>query len=332
MKNYKTFFFAFLTALAVILAYIFDYNAEKKINKVQQAFIIGLQAEQINSIQIIKNDLKIGLQKNETGWTLTEPFQDSGDNVIVEEFLNKLTNERQISIVKQLEIGLTDTELKAFGLDKPAATISFKNNLGLTKKIEIGTVKNYEGNSYIRIDSENKIVLASSYWSTVAEQELMHYREKKLYRGNLADIILIKIKSLQGQFELKLLDGKWLSTRREISLDQNKVRGLLKKISEVNIEQYVFEGEPSAKLINEVGLDKKPVYLEVHTAKTRWSFALNSNAVDGALYALTERPTFIAKVDISAWETFGNLNLEALKVEILKSPDSIVQKSEVKVE
>ncbi len=340
MRINKTMLFALVSGLIITGIYIFDYKAAEKNLADQQALILNQDLAQINYLQIIKPDLKISLQKNETGWRLLEPLQDAADSNNIEDLLGKLVKERQISVVMQSENVFSNEDLQEFGLDKPALEINFKNNIknntGATKKVSVGSVKNYEGYSYLRIDSENKIILANPVWHEASKNELIYYREKKLYRSSLANIVKMKVRSVRDEFELKLIDGKWLHSSTTGSntgsntgmvLDQNKVREVLKKISGINILQYVFEGKPSAALVKKKGLHEKQVYLNLYTKNTRWSATLSLNTEDKALYALTESPSFIVKIDIPAWETIGNLKLAELRELSSAAKDKLNTKS-----
>lgn len=313
MRNKKTIYFAIFTLSFLLAVYVFDYRNGLKDEKTKQASILNYESAQISYIQITKPDIKIALQKNENGWALREPIQDFGDNDNIEELINAFANEKQISIIRESQSVLSEAELREFGLDKPAVVFNFKNNLGQTKNISVGSVKNFEGNSYLRIDSENKIIIAAPVWFLKSQNELIHYREKKLYRESLNKIVKIKAKSLSDDFELKYVDGKWMSSEYGFALDQNKVREILKKLSDTKIEQYIFEGEPSAALVKEKGLDKSTVQLELQTENSSWHVSINLNVADKSLYALTDRPTFLVKIDLSAWESFGNFKLDQLR-------------------
>lgn len=329
MRLNKTFFLATFTLLIVSVIYIFDYRVVRNREKEKQ--ILAYDPSQITHIEIIKPEIKIELQKNETGWWLKQsspgsglkPLQDHADSNNIEDLLADLAKEKQILVVKKSEETLAGSDLQEFGLDKPAIIFSFKSNLGSIKKISVGALKNYEGNSYIQIDSENRIIMAGSRWFSESERELIHYREKKLYRHALAKIKKIKIRSLQDSFDLKQADGKWISPKNAsdidrykiFDIDQNKVREFLKKMAETSILQYIFEGKPSAALIKEKGLDRKSVYVELLTEDTSWTASFNLYAKDRALYVLTSEPAFLVKVDITAWEYFGNLKLDKFKIE-----------------
>ena len=313
MKFNKTYIFAAVTALVVLGVYVFDYKAEQSKIKSETAIILNQDMNQISYMQIVKPDIKIGLQKTEKGWSLLEPIQDVADNNNIEELIKTLSTEKQISIVKQSETPLTEIELREFGLDKPAIIFNLKDNLGHTKKVSVGSVKNFEGNSYVRVDVDNKIIIASPVWIARAENQLIYYREKKLYRSSLANINKMKIKSVRDEFSLKKVGDKWTDTLHGYELDQNKVRDILKKVSETNISEYTFEGEPSAKLVKEKGLDKPQVSIRLQSEDSDWEVALNLHSDDKAVYALTERPTFLVKVDTEAWLSFGNLFLDDLR-------------------
>jgi hypothetical protein len=313
IKNKKTLIFAGAVILAAAAVYFFDYKAEQDKLKEQQAEILNYDLNQISFVQVVKPKEKIGLQKSETGWALLEPVQDKADDDAVETLLKQIVDERQISVVKKSEKDFSQEDLKEFGLDVPALVFNFKNNLGNTRKISVGSVKSYDGNSYLRVDSENKIILATPFWYAQVEKEMIFYREKKLYRHALVQVNKIKIKSLQEEFELFYKNNQWQSSQNSMVLDQNKVRDILKKLSETNIEQYLFEGEPSVKLVEEKGLNAAPVRLELFTDSTSWAVSLNLKTEDKALYGLTERPTFLVKVDLGAWETFGNITLDSLR-------------------
>lgn len=313
MKFSKTLLFATVTAFVIAGIYIFDYRAGQNKEKLEQAFILDGDAAQINYVQIMKADLKIALQKSMTGWALFEPIQDSGNDENVEQFLESLSKSRQISVVKASAQLLTNADLKPFGLDSPAAVFIFKTNLGKSKTVTVGNLKNFEGNSYIRIDSDNRVLLAEPIWYIQAQNTLIHYREVKLYRSNLANVVKVRVRSLRDDFELSLTNGKWHESKKNYGLDQNKVRELLKNISNSNIVEYVFEGEPSTALVKEKGLDKNVVTLDLATEDSNWSVTFNLSQSERALYALTERPTFVVKVDPLVWETFGNLALDQFR-------------------
>lgn len=314
MKNKGTWIFGVLTIALIAGIYVFDYRAELQKNELLSRQIVSQNLEQVSYIQLVKKDgSKIGVQRGANGWTLLEPIQDDGDNDSIELLLKQLGDEKQISVIVDKPTGLVDADLQQYGLQDPGLTVYLKNNLGKTQKIAVGSVRNYEGSSYLRIDSENKIVLASSFWASLADKDLISYREKNLYRGNLAKLTKIRVNSLHDHFEIRYKDGKWVTNDAFIELDQNKVREMIKKISENKIVKYIYEAEPSAKFVSEKGLTNAPVKIDFFTDDSSWSVSLNTHSDDKALYALTEKPTYLVQLDINEWPLFGNLDLDSLR-------------------
>ncbi|MGZ3690540.1 MAG: DUF4340 domain-containing protein, partial [Pseudobdellovibrio sp.] len=313
MKLNKTLLFAVVTVALTYFVYEFEYKKSQLLESSSQGLILSFNPDQISYFQIVKADIKMALQKSETGWKLMEPIFEEADSDRIEEMVNALTTERQIAVVKKTDGSFTETELSEYGLDKPIATFIFKNNAGISQKIEVGSLKNFEGQSYLHVDSSSVILLGSSFWYTRAQDNLIQYRDKRLFRERIAQINRMKISNLQHTFELKRVDSKWVSANNSFDLDQNKIRDVLKKISDSSIEEYAFEGEPSVSLLKEKGLNETAVSLELSTEKMNWVAKMNVNKTDGGLYLLSDRPTYLAKVSPLIWETISTLSLDSLR-------------------
>lgn len=306
----------FVLAIALGLGvYYFDYlktkNEEQQ--KIAESKIINFNCDQINFIEILHKDENILLQKNVDGWSLHEPVQDSADNEQVENTLKTLCDEKYLAVAKEEESSGA-LSLQEYGLDDPQAIVTLKNNQQSSKKIAVGSQKNFEGNAFIRIDSENRVLVAAPTWFSKTNEKPIFFREKRLYRGQLPNIDNVKITSLSGSFEIDKKDGKWFAPKfPDYVLDQDKVRNLLKKISEVTVQEYLAEAEPSLKVLKEKGLITSAVKIELDTAKEKWSADINLDPKDKSLNALTNRPTKLMRLEISSWEFLGNVSLDSLR-------------------
>lgn len=309
MKFYKTIILALLAvAFSGGVYYFTVVQAENK--KDAQTHIIHLQKEQINYIEMQNKNTKYVFEKTDKGWNIEEPITDIADDQRLEDVLNQLTNEKQIAVAKEGP-GINWTE---FGLDTPESFMVIKNNLGHSQKIFLSATKNFEGNHYARIDNHEKILVVSPSWYNFTTEKLTYYREKSLYRGQIAGIKKVTIKSLSDNFSLVSGEKGWYSPVFEhYALDQSKVRSMIKSIAENTIQEYISEGDPSDMERKEKGLAKDYVEVVFETDTNRWSVAVNLSETDKALYALTEKPTYLVKLDLSQWELFGNLNLDALR-------------------
>lgn len=314
MKSFhKTLIFAVITLSLTAYVYLFEYKKTADEESSSQKLIVKFPADQINFLQILKNDSKISLQKDSSGWKLNEPILEDADNEAVNDLLATLSSEKQLAVVKMTDTSFSENDLSEFGLDKPIAVFNFRNNSGTTEKVAVGSLKNYESQSYLHVDSGNKILLGHANWYTKAEAELIDYRDKRLFRENLANIQKIRLATLHESFELKKSEGKWVSIQHNYTLDQNQIRDVIRKISDSGIESYVFEGEPAQSLLKEKELDKATVSIELFTESSSWMAKMAVSKKDNSLYLLSDRPTYLAKVSPLIWETVSILSLDRLR-------------------
>lgn len=319
MKIKKTALFATATLLLGFGVFVFEYKkqVDEAIKNDLEARIVRFEKDQINFIEIQKNPasnpLKYVMQKTQDGWTILEPLQDAADNDQIESLIEILSSEKSITVAKQAA-SPEQLKLTEFGLEAPYAIFNFKNNSGESQKVVLGSQKNFEGNSFLRIDAQNRVLVASPLWHTKAEQNLMTYREKRLYRQSLGKVSVITVTSLSDQFSVLRKGAVWSSAQfPKFMLDQNKVRAMLKQIAETSVQDYVFDGEPSSLLVQEKKLKSAPVTIALQTSDSSWSVSINQHEKDNAVYAMTERPTNLVRIDPTRWEFFGNLTLDGLR-------------------
>lgn len=310
MKFYKTIILALLAVAFTGGIYYYTVVEAEKTKAAENAHIVYLDKDQINYIELQNKNTKYVFQKTDSKWTIEEPITDIADNQRIDDVLNQLTNEKQLAIAKEG----ADIKWGEFGLDTPESLIILKNNLGQSQKIFLSATKNFEGNHYVRIDNHEKILVVNPTWYNYTTEKLTFFREKSLYRGQVAAIKKITVKSLNDNFSLVNGEKGWYSPVNEhYALDQSKIRSMIKSIAENSIQEYISEGDPSDLERKEKGLAKDFVEVIFETDTNRWSVAVNLHEKDKSLYALTEKPTFLVKLDLSQWELFGNLSLDALR-------------------
>lgn len=293
--------------------YYFTVYKENHLKKIieDQSRIVFFESDQINYIELINKDIKIVFHKDESGWSIHEPVLDNADNYRMLDVIKNLTSDKYVLVAKE---GL-DINWAEFGLDKPIATYLFKNNSGQSQKIQISALKNYEDLPYARVDNNNQVLVVKPQWLSHATQKLVYYRDKRLYRGSVAAVETIIIKSLNSEFGLQKLNGNWSSIEKpDYNIDQTLVRKLIKDIADTPIQDYLAEGEISKSETKEKKLNaKEALKVQFKTQNDQWSVVMNLHDIDKSLYAMTERPTYLVKLDLSKWEFFSNLSLDFLR-------------------
>jgi len=316
MKFFKTFLLLIVAIIILTTIYYFTVYKEKKDleEKDKKSQIVYLKLDQINFIEIKNKMSRFVFQKNSGQWFIQEPVSDKADTQRIMDMLSQFVQDKHIALVKESTQEGPSIKWSEFSLDHPDTQIVFKNNLGQSQKIMISDVKNFEGYNYARIDNENKILVVNSMWYNILNEKLVYFREKMLYRGSTKSVRKISIKSLSDKFILLKTEKGWVASGHEgMALDQNKVNQIISSVAESSIQDYLFEGEPSEVEKKEKGLFKDACTVEFESEDGTWAVTVALNDRDKILYALTEKPTYLVKLDLSKWEFFGNLNLDSLR-------------------
>ena len=308
MNFKKTAALGFLTLSIGAGIYYFEFYKKEKdrLEKERSEKLLQLNVDNITFFSIEKNNDTITLQKINNDWSLLEPVQDKADVIVIEQILKDI-DQQKLQIIET-------HKLQEFGLEKPLAKIIFKNNQGRSQKISVGTEKNFENLPFIQIDDKPIISVGKSSWLDIVEKNITYFREKRLYRQDLAKIIKVEVKSLNDKFTLIKDKQKWISPEHpEDELDQNIVREYIKIWAESSVREYLSEAEPSETDKRKKGLAQSKVELSFESEQDSWDVILNLDEKDKALYALTSRPTHLMTLDISRWEKFANANLDQMR-------------------
>ena len=85
----KILFFAVVTISLAWYVYVYEYKKSESQAALNQSRILKFDPNQVSYFQIVKQDVKIALQKTESGWKLQEPIFESADNDRIEETQEK---------------------------------------------------------------------------------------------------------------------------------------------------------------------------------------------------------------------------------------------------
>lgn len=266
MKN-KGLLLSGLTALALVGYVIFDFQKEKwdKEKKDQQMKILNFSDDQVNQIEIIHSDPSraqdnVLLKKTIDGWNLEKPANDWADNDAVDSFVKGLCTEKATDVVENSN---GQTDWKAYGLDDQNATsttILIQTNDGRKVSLKISNHKNFQGDSYIRRDSENKVVIGNGTWQARAAKTSLELRDRRLFRKPSAKILGFKINDI----EVGLKDSEWIMLNSpNYKLDQNKVRELITAVTEIKATEFVSEKELTTQEKSKWGFVKPISQIEI---------------------------------------------------------------------
>ncbi|MBV2169388.1 MAG: DUF4340 domain-containing protein [Bdellovibrio sp.] len=283
---------------------IYDYfqDQKKEEKNMEQARLLTVNFEQVDSFEIQKGNQKTRLKRTVDGWELVEPLQDLADNSVAEDFVKNVVPERVIEVAKEGE----GIDWAVYGLDKPLGTITFKTTAGAQNVFEISEKKNFEDNVFARRDQEAKVLVLNSVWQNRVNKTALDFRDRRFLRHKIASVDELKLKNAKGAWELKRVDGQWTAVgKKEFKLDQNKVREILTAISDAKAAE-IFDSK--AKLPNLKNL----FTLELMISDKKWTAEVGQ-ASDLLIYAKVSEPAFQLKMEAGALDKFIKMTLEDLK-------------------
>ncbi len=250
MRKGKGFLAFLILAVAVIGYAIFDFVSEKKNeeHKSETSLILNWKADQVDELTWLEGPEKMKLVRSPEGWKFTEPLQEKADSESITTFIEGLVLEKSNAVV----VEGAAIDWKTFGLDMPKAKIKIRKNSGEEAEFLISAKKNFSGDSYFRVGTENKVFLVSSTWQQKAEKKVLDFRDRRWARLSPADVETIFFQKGKNQLSLSKKGNDWIqSTENQIKLDQNKVRKLLTDLTNNQVTGFGLKADsaPMAKLL-----------------------------------------------------------------------------------
>lgn len=298
---------------------VFDFLKEKKRENefIDQAKLMTINKDQIDSVIIEKGSEKITLKRNIQGWSLETPLKDFADNDVVEDFIKSMASEKINDVAKEG----SDIDWSLFGLDKPMGRIQISNSAGQKWSIEVSEKRNFEENPFVRRNSEQKVLIVNQKWQQRLQNTAMDFRERHVLRHKMGAIDSFKLSKPHEKLEFILKDGKWsVSTFQDIPLDQNKVRELLQTLADAKAAEYMNSAIPGLKSL---------VTIELKMADKIWVAEL-VQAQDFKIYAKVSNPKFYLKLEPGALDKWVQLKIDDLKENVEKASGPVKKQKDKK--
>tara|TARA_B110001454_G_scaffold171291_1_gene162057 strand:- start:86318 stop:87745 length:1428 start_codon:yes stop_codon:yes gene_type:complete len=310
-KNKATWILLGVVVVLSLYTYFGEYQGKEKekVREEQQAIILkGINADQVNFIEINNLEQKITLSRSSDGWSVTAPIKDSADNADIESWLKQLTEEKTMSVA----VEGNDIKWQYFGFDQPVKTITVKTNSNQQVTVEVSDKKNFEGNSFIRFPGENKVMVGSSGWSTYASKKVFDVRNKHLFRHQLSNVQSFQIKNKSNTIDIQNKDAKWITPKQpNLALDQNVIRENINKINELKAIEFVAENEDVARQIKKLNLGPSIATIDVKLTEGSWTGHFYE-AKDKTVYAEVVSRHLLVKIGNEIITRFSGMKLTDL--------------------
>lgn len=294
MKQRGLVYFA-LFVFFVVGFVVWDYLSDQRKSDFQseQSKLIKTSLQTVSSFSFLDAQ-KAGfkLQQEAGKWLLDNPSEEVFTPNL-EAFWGELELEKVTAVVQENDA----IDWKIYGLDVPKGYLRIQYQNGQEDVFAVSTKKNFEGQVYLRRNSENKVLLVGPNWNRFVEKTAKNFRDLRLMRFEVQEVLSLQ-RSVQNQkLVLKVEEGRWKAQGLDWDLDQSKVRGIVEKLNSVEALDFVSDESPSPDKFGALGLKKLEAQLKVELKdQTMWEADFFDGGPEFWLVHV-KRPGLVMKID-----------------------------------
>jgi hypothetical protein len=210
--------------------------------------ILNFDRDKVDRIEIVDGDKLVTLLKTGGEWRIAAPVEARGDFSAIEQLVSRLQSAQMKSVASEAA-----TDLKQYGLDKPATAVtlglgSARAGLALGKKAEGGDV-------YARDVSRNQVVTVAADLQTDLQKGVTEYRRKDVFEFKPYNLTRLEVTRGNDVTAFEKSKGKgkdgadvWQNLKTKKAADASKFDNFLAKLSALRAQSFA---DPKAK----TGLD-----------------------------------------------------------------------------
>jgi hypothetical protein len=251
-------------AIFVLLgAYIYFFELPKG-DKEKYQPLLSFKQEDVAGMTLAYPGQEIQLRKETSGrWRMTHPLQVPADESTISGVLSALS---AIEVKRTIEEKAGSEELKNFGLDKPQVKISISlKGGGSLPPVLIGAKTPVGDSTYVKKETEPRVLLTSSLLSSSFEKKLHDFRDKKILDISENEVKQLTLKRAAGTLVLVRKGDEWFIDKpKPYRADQAEVQGILASLSTMFARDFVDNSRLDLK---RYGLDRPFLQIGLDTAE-----------------------------------------------------------------
>lgn len=267
----------------------------------------------------------VQVEKGDKGWQLTQPVQAKADDAIVDPLLTSLATLKQ---KKQLD---GETDLKSFGLDKPALDVSVKLDDGKEEGLQIGMENPFDSTLYAKKQGDPAVKVIEGFRKAAFDKSAFDLRDKKVAGlPDSADVQRVEVTSIASPYTLEKDGTAWKTNGQAAdTATADTVTSALKNLRATGI------GAEASSNLSQFGLDKPSAVAKVTAGSATRTLKIGQSM--GKTYAMRDDSPVIYEVaaqiltdidkqpfDLENKQLF-HVDREALRKAIFESPAGKVE-------
>jgi len=225
----------FLALLAFILLFnVKDVGKEKPGDK-----LVDLSSKDIERIVFKTGEETVTFKREgEDEWLISEPIEAKADKYEVDRIANDFSSLGIDRVVEE-----EPSDLEKYGIPKEEISLYFKGKEEPIK-ILVGMENPLDQKFFAKREDETRVVLISSSHKTLFEKKLFDFREKSIFKFDTDNVMGIKLRSGDIQWEAEKKEKEWfLRTPVESLAENSDITSLLSSLSDLKAKEFVSEAK-----------------------------------------------------------------------------------------
>ena len=201
--------------------------------------VLNFDRDKVDRVEIADGDKQLTLLKSGGDWRVAAPVEARGDFGAIEQLVSRVQSAQMKSVASEAA-----TDLKEYGLDKPATTVT---SVWAARGPVFAIGKKAEGGDlYARDVSKNQVVTVGADLLTDLQKGVIEYRRKDVFEFRAYNLTRLEV--TQGQatsttFERLKGKGKdgadvWQNAATKKAVDGTKFEAFLAKLSGLRAQSF----------------------------------------------------------------------------------------------
>src|SRR3989454_7962535 len=257
---------AVLAAIPIALGafyYVYELRLgpEREKTEGRKGRVFTAEPADVTEVEIKRPDSVVKLKRVGDGWQLLEPVKARGDRGPIDETVTSVVTARM-----DREIESAPTALGDFGLDKPAAAVTFRLKDGKQLGLVLGAKSPTGVWVYAREAGKPAVFVVGDSVLRDTTRPLADFRDKAVLAFDQKDVTALEIITRDDTIAVEQADGRWKLTRpRALPADGDTLRDFLEKLRAARVKEFVAEAPRS---LEPFGLDR-PVRISIRSEERR---------------------------------------------------------------
>lgn len=221
--------------------------------------VFHFQPEDVVSVTYAEPGLNVVVERNGTNWRIVQPVETRADGNAINGLLDEVTLARP-----SRTLAANASQLKAFGLTTPAATVILKLKNGQTHQLKIGSTDYSGSNVYAMADGSSQVLLLSGSLGAQAKKSFVDLRDNSVLGISDFDVKSFALKTPGGEIEADRAGGtggSWsIDKPRPLAGDDTSIGQLLTNVAGAKLASVVAENDDD---LARYGLDHPQLSLKV---------------------------------------------------------------------